>query len=151
MTDKLKDLLSDPVGRRTFEEEFLIGEVSDTIGGLLESLKLTQRDLAIRMGVTEGRVSQILGRAGNIRLRTLATIGWALGVRFDLRPAAMANRRGTPAALDAAAPAWLRLIGNEPARISRDPLDVPKPPRPRASNYQLRLGKEGVLERAKAA
>ena len=151
MSDKLKEFLLDPVGRQTFEEEFLIGEVSDTIGGLLESLHLTQRELAIRLGVTEGRVSQILGRAGNIRLRTLATIGWALGIRFDLRPVAMADRRGTPAVSDAPAPAWLRLLGTEPARISRAPLELPKPATPQPGGYQLRLGERGLLERAEAA
>ena len=151
MTDKLKELLLDPAGRQTFEEEFLIGEVSDTIGGLLESLHLTQRELATRLGVTEGRVSQILGRAGNIRLRTLAAIGWALGVRFDLRPVAMADRRGTPATSDAPAPAWLLLLGTEPARISRAPLELLRTARPEPGGYQLRLGERGVLERAKAA
>ena len=108
MTQKTKELMTDPQGRRAFEEEVLIGDVTDTLSGLLQSLKLTQKELARRLGVTEGRVSQMLAGSGNLTLRSLAAAGWALGLRFELMPRAMANRQGTPAESDGALPAWLQ-------------------------------------------
>lgn len=43
----------------------------------------TQRDLASVMGVTEGRLSQIL-RNGNVTTRTLAHLARACGCRVEL-------------------------------------------------------------------
>jgi|SRR5579864_5203675 len=93
-------------GRRALEEEILIGDVTDTIAALLEETGLSQRELSERLGVTEGRVSQILSGTGNLRLRSLGAIGWALGVRFGLRAATLADRQRTPAASDPPIREW---------------------------------------------
>ena len=45
---------------------------------------LTQKDLALRVGVTEGRVSQILGEAVNLRLSTVGRYLQAMGYRLSL-------------------------------------------------------------------
>lgn len=100
-------MLADPRARRAFEEGLLIGDVADTVEALLNSLQLTQHELARRLGVSDGRVSQILSGTGNLRLRTLASIGWALGIRFSFQPEPMVNRVGTPAGSDRLAPEWL--------------------------------------------
>ena len=42
--------------RKAFEEELLVGETADTIAALLESLGISQRELARRLGVSEARV-----------------------------------------------------------------------------------------------
>jgi transcriptional regulator with XRE-family HTH domain len=102
--------LHDPEIRRNFEEELLVGEVTETVGALLKSLKIPQRQLAERLGVTPGRVSQVLSGAENLTLRSLGSIGWALGVRFDLTAQPM-NLRGTPAIDDRPLPGWLERIG----------------------------------------
>jgi transcriptional regulator with XRE-family HTH domain len=112
--DKLKELMTDPVGRRAFEEELLIGDVTDTLVGLLTSLKMSQKELAHRLGVSEGRVSQMLAGTGNMTLRTLAASAWALGLRLELTPKAMTNRQGTPAEGDASLPVWLNRLGGTP-------------------------------------
>ena len=44
----------------------------------------TRTDLAARMGVSPGRVSQILGGGENLTLRTLAALSTALDARFDI-------------------------------------------------------------------
>jgi len=100
-------IFSDPAARREYEEAYLVGEVTDSVSALLQELGLSQADLAKRLGVTKGRVSQILSGRQNMTLRTLAAIGWALGVSFDLSPRPMADRTGTPAATDPGLPAWL--------------------------------------------
>lgn len=73
---------------RIYEEELLIGETADTLAALLESLNVTQRELARRLGVSEARISQILSGPENLTLKSLASIGWALGIRFELLPSA---------------------------------------------------------------
>jgi transcriptional regulator with XRE-family HTH domain len=45
---------------------------------------LTRADLAARMGVSPGRVSQILGGGENLTLRTLAALSTALDARFEI-------------------------------------------------------------------
>jgi len=45
---------------------------------------LSQRELASRVGVTEGRVSQILGEAVNLRLSTVGRYLQAMGYRLSL-------------------------------------------------------------------
>lgn len=102
-----RPIFSDPAARREYEETYLVGEVTDSVSALLQELGLSQADLAKRLGVTKGRVSQILSGRQNMTLRTLAAIGWALGVSFDLTPRPMADRAGTPAVVDPRLPAWL--------------------------------------------
>jgi len=102
-----RSLLSDPAARREYEEAYLVGEVTDSILALLQGLGISQAELAERLGVTRGRVSQILSGRQNLTLRTLAAIGWALGVSFDLNLRPMADRAGTPAAADPGLPGWV--------------------------------------------
>lgn len=117
MTTTSNKLMHDPEIRRVFEEELLVGEATDTVAALVDSLGLSQKELAQRLGVSAGRVSQILSGAENLTLRSLGALGWALGVRFDLQPSAMADRHGTPALDDPPAPAWLdRLQPSAPLR-----------------------------------
>jgi transcriptional regulator with XRE-family HTH domain len=106
------DVMTDHEARRIYEEELLLGEATENVTALLRSLGLSQRELAQRLGVSEARVSQIVSGAENLTLRSLAALGWALGVRFELDPVAMssAERRGTPAEADAAPPDWLNML-----------------------------------------
>ena len=111
MSAKVNPALAHPEIRRMFEEEFLLGEATDTIAALIDALGISQRELAERLGVSPGRVSQILSGDENLTLRSLAALGWALGVRFGLDPMPMADRSATPASNDLSAPAWLSRLG----------------------------------------
>jgi transcriptional regulator with XRE-family HTH domain len=124
MSDRMTEALRDPGIRRVFEEELLVGEATDTVAALLESLGLPQKELASRLGVTPGRISQILSGKENLTLRSLAALGWALGVRFELRPTAMSDRAGTPAEDDPPAPPWLDRL-RPSARVTYDPVTMP--------------------------
>jgi transcriptional regulator with XRE-family HTH domain len=89
-----------------YEQELLTGEAADIIEALLEAGQLTQRELATRLGVSEGRVSQLLS-GKNVTLNSLARAGWGLGVRFVLVPVSMGeDRRRSPAEADPE-PTWL--------------------------------------------
>lgn len=78
------ELLTSPEARRAFEEEILLGRVRKEIGRRLEELHLRRRDLAQRLGVSEGRISQMLSGGENLTLKTLAGVAHALDCRFDL-------------------------------------------------------------------
>lgn len=130
--------LTDPEVRRTFEEELLFGESTDTVEALLESIGVSQRELAARLGVSEGRVSQVLSGRENITLRTLAAMGWALGVRFEFNPVPMADRAGTPAQDDPPAPAWLTQLRRQP-NVEFRPLSMPGAGKLQTGRPKLRL------------
>jgi transcriptional regulator with XRE-family HTH domain len=62
----------------------LITQLTNEINWYMRERGLTRADLAARMGVSPGRVSQILGGGENLTLRTLAALSTALDARFDL-------------------------------------------------------------------
>jgi transcriptional regulator with XRE-family HTH domain len=67
----------------------LITQLTNEINWCLRERGLTRADLAARMGVSPGRVSQILGGGENLTLRTLAALSTALDARFDLELSAL--------------------------------------------------------------
>lgn len=105
-----RGILNDPEARRAYEEELLYGEATDTVLGLLESLQIPKQELARRLQVSPGRVSQILSGRENLTLRTLASLAWALGMHVSLSVEPMTSRAGTPAESDPPAPAWLSRV-----------------------------------------
>lgn len=66
----------------------LITEITNEINWQLGECKLTRADLAERVGVSPGRISQVLSGDENLTLRTLASLATALDARFEvqLRP-----------------------------------------------------------------
>lgn len=62
----------------------LITQVTNEINWYMREGKLTRADLAGRMGVSPGRVSQILSGGENLTLRTLAGLSTALDAQFDV-------------------------------------------------------------------
>ena len=99
------------------EEELslLTTQLMNEINWFMHERNLTRADLATRMGVSPGRVSQVLSGGENLTLRTLASLATALDARFglelrpresaagaashdhDTRPAASAAPAGQPA------------------------------------------------------
>ena len=62
----------------------LVTQLTNEITWYMRERGLTRADLAARMGVSPGRVSQILGGGENLTLRTLAALSTALDARFDI-------------------------------------------------------------------
>ena len=80
-------------GRRP-DQQAIEAKVDDEMHGLVTQLTneitfhmrergISRADLAARMGVSPGRVSQILGGGENLTLRTLAALAAALDAHFD--------------------------------------------------------------------
>lgn len=95
--------------RLTYERELLFGEAIETVAALIASHEISQRELAARLGRSEARISRILKGGENVTLKTVADLGYALGIRFALVPVPFADRTGTPAAGDPVAPEWLEV------------------------------------------
>ena len=62
----------------------LVTQLTNEVTWHMRERGLTRADLAARMGVSPGRVSQILGGGENLTLRTLAALSVALDARFDV-------------------------------------------------------------------
>lgn len=71
-----------------YEEALLVRNVQDAIIERLAKNDFSRRDLADKLGVSEGRVSQMLSGRPNLTLATMAAVARALGTRFnfDLMP-----------------------------------------------------------------
>lgn len=67
-------------------------DLASAVRDLMRSRGLTQRALAVRLGVTEGRVSHMMH--GNLTVRSLWRLADALGC--DLRVSFGARTRRTP-------------------------------------------------------
>jgi len=81
----------------------LITQLTNEITWHMRERGLTRADLAARMGVSPGRVSQILGGGENLTLRTLAALSTALDARFDVELTALKSGDSyTPARTEAA-------------------------------------------------
>ena len=96
-----------PPARLVYERELLFGEAIETVAALLASQGISQRELAERLDRSEARVSRILKGGENTTLKTIADLGYALGIRFALVPIPFADRAGTPAAGDPPADEWV--------------------------------------------
>jgi transcriptional regulator with XRE-family HTH domain len=62
----------------------LVTQLTNEVNWHMRERGLTRADLAARMGVSPGRVSQILSGGENLTLRTLAGLSTALDARFDI-------------------------------------------------------------------
>ena len=62
----------------------LITQVTNEINWYMSQRKLTRADLASRMGLSPGRISQVLSGGENLTLRTLASLAVALDGQFEL-------------------------------------------------------------------
>jgi transcriptional regulator with XRE-family HTH domain len=67
---------------------------------------VSQRELARRLGRSEPWISRVLNERENTTLKTVADLGWALGLRFALAPQPL-KRDETPAGGDPELPEWL--------------------------------------------
>lgn len=77
--------------RRSAEPGGLAQEITDEISWYMRQHKISRADLAALMGVSAGRVSQILSGDENLTLRTVSAVVEALGTRFEFSLNAIAE------------------------------------------------------------
>jgi transcriptional regulator with XRE-family HTH domain len=63
----------------------LARQATASLAGLLSGLGMSRSDLAKAMGVSPGRVSQIMSGDSNLTVRTLAAAAEALGAGVEIR------------------------------------------------------------------
>lgn len=63
----------------------LVTEVTNEVNWRMREDDLTRADLAGRLGVSPGRVTQVLSGGENLTLRTLVSLATALDGRFDVQ------------------------------------------------------------------
>jgi antitoxin component HigA of HigAB toxin-antitoxin module len=63
----------------------LVTQLTNEITVHLREHGLTRAELASRMGVSPGRISQVLSGGENLTLRTLAALSTALDAEFDVQ------------------------------------------------------------------
>ena len=99
------------------ELSLLVTQLMNEINWHMRERGLTRADLASRMGVSPGRISQVLSGGENLTLRTLASIATALDARFemDLRPRETGNGAVDAAPQPAPAVAAERPRGQAPS------------------------------------
>ncbi len=82
--------LGDASGRRATEQQVdsaltrPITQITNEINWSMREHGITRADLASRMGVSPGRVSQVLSGGDNLTLRTLAALATALDAEFQV-------------------------------------------------------------------
>ncbi len=80
--------VSTPLGRREMSVARLSLRVALLLSRALKASGRSQKELAAELGLSEGRVSQVLNGDGNVRVSTLARFMMAMGyeVTLDARP-----------------------------------------------------------------
>jgi transcriptional regulator with XRE-family HTH domain len=113
--------------RRAYEQELLLSETGETLSGLVEHAELTRQAFADRLGVTAGRVTQLLSGAANLTLASVADAAWALGYRAMVLIEPLADRAQTPAFQDPAPPQWLERVNRQwmPDALGQTTVSIP--------------------------
>jgi antitoxin component HigA of HigAB toxin-antitoxin module len=97
-------------GRAAYERDHLSNQILGGVESFMRTHGVTQQELATRMGVSEGRVSQILSGDQNLTLKTLAGLAAALNGHFHIRftdeRVAAANRSNRALPPVARRPMW---------------------------------------------
>jgi len=88
MTDEAED---DPTTSLDMAAARGIVDGSALLARVFRASGLTQRQLAAQAGVSEGRVSQVLGGEENLRLSTVSRYLHAMGYRLNLSATNMAD------------------------------------------------------------
>jgi transcriptional regulator with XRE-family HTH domain len=78
------------------EEERLILDATESIHLLMDEQELNRAELARRVGVSKGHISQLLDGKSNMTLRTLARLMKALGHRAHIESEPLAGRNTMP-------------------------------------------------------
>ena len=88
-SDPFDDLETTDEGQRLMRQEQLLTRVAIQVDRMRENAGITRTELARRLGVTKGNVTQILGGNRNLSLRKLSDLFFALGHGVAVLPASL--------------------------------------------------------------
>ena len=83
-TSHLSEHLKNPENLKRFQEEALLLDIASLIDATMRRNGMNRSELAEKLGVSKGRVSQILGGYRNLTLRKLADVFTALDCRLTV-------------------------------------------------------------------
>ena len=89
MDEFLVEYLKDPENLRGFQRADLQVEIALQVERAMKAQRISRKELATRMGVSKGRVTQILCGTSNLTLRLVSDVFTALGLKLELRPVAL--------------------------------------------------------------
>ncbi len=95
----LAEYLQDPENLRGFQRADLQVEIALQVERAMKQQKISRKALAERMGVSKGRITQILSGTSNLTLRLVADVFTALGLRLEIQPVALSEPRIAPPVL----------------------------------------------------
>jgi transcriptional regulator with XRE-family HTH domain len=75
----VEEVASTEEGKRAFNQECAILELTELICRIMEQTDVSRAELARRLGKTKGYVTQLLDGRANMTLRTIADVFTALG------------------------------------------------------------------------
>lgn len=85
MKGSLMDRLqNDPEEMRLLQQEWLILEVTELVGNVMEEKGVRKKDLAEELGRSKGYITQLLDGRANMTLRTISDVMWALGCSLSV-------------------------------------------------------------------
>jgi plasmid maintenance system antidote protein VapI len=82
----LDKYMEDPEFALLLTQGELILEVTERICEIMENENISRIELAKRMGKTKGFVSHLLGGGRNLTLKSVGSILFALGYKFEIKP-----------------------------------------------------------------
>jgi DNA-binding Xre family transcriptional regulator len=89
MPGKSKNPLARQNAQRAFAESSLVSQAANLVQVLIGRSKFKQKEIATKLGLSTGRVSQMRTDPGNMTLKSLAALCWSLGYRIELHPHAI--------------------------------------------------------------
>lgn len=84
MADLFDSLIDGPGGRKLFEQERAILEVTQLICRTMQEQNVTKAELAKRLGKSKAYVTQLLDGRANMTVRTISDVLFALGRSFRM-------------------------------------------------------------------
>ena len=72
-------------GMRLFQQEGLILEVTELIYKLMEEKNISKADIAEKLGVSRGHITQLLDGTRNMTLKTVSDIMWVFDYTLHIR------------------------------------------------------------------
>jgi len=81
----VEQFVDSPEGRRSFQQEAAIYEITELIEKRLSNLGISRSELAAKLGKTKGWVTQLLDGESNKTIRTVADVFAVLGRSLHFR------------------------------------------------------------------